>query len=513
MYGLEEQKPKTGTILKAICYKRVSTTRQALTGHSLNVQDELFQNFVKQNNISIVKTFEDSGKSARDLDRPDMEELLDYCDEHAESVDIVLVQDSSRLARNVSDHLAIKAFLKKRKIKLIPLDGYYGDTDEGEFLDVIVAAVNQLESRRTGKKTKRIMLSLAQRGLKPGKSPIGYLNSYKKDSPIYPDPERKHFIVMAYELWLSGNYSVHRIAEMLHERGFRNESGGKVYKNTVTNILKNILYSGGLLYDGVVYEKAAHEPIISFDWYAKSLLMFEKKNKGAHRDRKYVTLLSGYAHCLKCGRQMFGEYHDKGNYYRCHSCSRTYVPLETADDKIADFFNGTVFTEEALAELRGVLYEVKSEQGSGVPAQIKVLKIRKDALDKKMRVIEDKMFSGDELVDIDRLKERYKPLKEELKQVEAQIKDLDKPSTNLKDSEIEKIINGLRHIGNLYDAMNKQQRKQFLRFFISKAFLEKERIITSFEFVPEFEALVSRDLVRIRSNWLPRVDSNHQPAD
>ena len=129
MYGLEELKPKTGNILKAICYKRVSTARQALTGHSLNVQDELFQNFVKQNNISIVKTFEDSGKSARDLDRPDMEELLDYCDEYAESVDIVLVQDSSRLARNVSDHLAIKAFLKKRKIKLIPLDGYYGDTD------------------------------------------------------------------------------------------------------------------------------------------------------------------------------------------------------------------------------------------------------------------------------------------------------------------------------------------------------------------------------------------------
>ena len=125
-----------------------------------------------------------------------------------------------------------------------------------------------------------------------------------------------------------------------------------------------------------------------------------------------------------------------------------------------------------------------------------------------MKVLEDKMFGGDELVDFSRIKSRYQPLKEGLKQVEEQIKALDKPSTNLKDSEIEKIINGLRHIGDLCDAMNTLQKKQFLRFFISKAFLEKERIITNFEFVPEFETLVTRDLVRIRANWLPRLDNS-----
>ena len=246
MYGLEDIKPKTGTMLKSVCYKRVSTPNQALTGHSLEVQDQLFQNFVSQNNITILKVFEDSGRSARDLDRPDMEELLDYCDDNAATVDLVLVQDSSRLARNVADHLTVKAFLKKRNIKLIPLDGsYYGDTDEGDFLDVIVAAVNQLESRRTGKKTKRIMKALAEKGMKPGKSPLGFCNSFQKDKPIYPDPERKHFIYKAYEMWISGNHTVYSITNILYEQGLRNTSGGKVNKNTMTNILKNILYCGG----------------------------------------------------------------------------------------------------------------------------------------------------------------------------------------------------------------------------------------------------------------------------
>ncbi|KKR23846.1 MAG: Resolvase domain-containing protein [Candidatus Yanofskybacteria bacterium GW2011_GWD2_39_48] len=514
MYGLEELKPKVGTSLKAVCYKRVSTKEQALKGHSLGVQDQLFQNFVSQNDITIVKEFEDSGKSARDLDRPDMEELLDYCDEHSDSIDLVLVQDSSRLARNVSDHLTIKAFLKKRNIKLIPLDGsYYGDTAEGDFLDVIVAAVNQLESRRTGSKTKRIMKSLAEKGVKPGMAPVGYLNSYQKDIPIYPDPERRHFIRDIFELWLSGNYTVAAITEIEYEKGFRSKEGNKVKKNTITNILKNILYAGGLEYDGLKYVKAIHEGIVPQEWHTYSLAMFEKRNKGANRNRKYTTLLSGYAHCFKCGNQMFGEYHPKGDYYRCHNCSKTYVSLDQADDKVSAFFHGTVFTEDALQELRSVLLEVKKDQGTSVPEQLKSLRLRRDSLDKKMKVIEDKLFAGDALIDTDRIKDRYKPLKDELKHVDDQIRELDKPSTNLKDSEIEKIINGMRRIGDLYDAMEKSQRKQFLRFFISKAFLEKERIITNFELVPEFEALISRDLVRIRSNWLPRVDSNHQPAD
>ncbi len=511
MYGLEELKPKIGTRLKAVDYERVSTPGQVINGHSMEVQRKLFTTLVEQHDIEVLKTFEDPGKSARNLNRRDIEELMDFCDDNSDLLDVVFVQDTSRLCRNVADHLALKAFLKKRDIKLIPLDGYFGDSDEGEFADIVVAAINQLESRRTGKKTKRVMLALAEKGLKPGMAPLGYLNSYQKDVPIKPDPEKKHFIYCIYEMWLTGSYSVKAIADIQFEKGFRSKEGKQVQKNTITNILKNILYAGGLFYDGIKYEKAMHEGIVPLDWHYRSLAMFEKKNKGANRNRKYVTLLAGYATCLKCGNQMFGEYHPKGNYYRCQHCAKTNVSLEDADDKVSAFFHGTVFTEEALRKLRDALYEVKKDQGSSVPEQLKTLRQRRDALDKKMRVIEDKMFSGDELVDSERLKGRYQPLKDELRIVEGQIKDLDKPSTNLKDSEIEKIIKGLRNIGDLYDAMTKPQRKQFIRFFISKAFLEKERVVTSFEFVPEFEALVTRDLVRIRANWLPRVDSNHEP--
>jgi len=512
MYGLEDIKPKVGTKLKAVDYERVSTPGQVINGHSMEVQKKMFTALVEQHAIEVLKTFEDPGRSARDLNRRDIEELMDFCDDNAAVLDVVFVQDTSRLCRNVQDHLALKAFLKKRDIRLIPLDGYFGEGDEAEFADVVVAAINQLESRRTAKKTKRVMKALAEKGIKPGMSGIGYMNSYQKDKPIYPDPERIPFIYDIYKLWLTGNYSVACIADTEFEKGFRTKSGGKVQKNTITNILKNILYAGGLKYDGVEYEKAAHEAIVPPDWYNRSLAMFEKKNKGANRNRKHTTLLAGYCYCLKCGRQMAAEYHPRANYYSCGSCEKTNVPLEKVDKKVRAFFHGTVFSEKALENLRNVLYEVKAEQGISVPEQLKTLRQRRDILDKKMKQLEDKMFGGDDLVDSERLKERYKPLKEELKQVDEQIAQMDKPSTTLKDSEIEKIIKGMKNIGELYDAMTKVQQKQFLRFFIAKAFLEKERLITSFEYVPEFKALISRDLVRIKSNWLPLVDMfcNHK---
>ena len=121
--------------------------------------------------------------------------------------------------------------------------------------------------------------------------------------------------------------------------------------------------------------------------------------------------------------------------------------------------------------------------------------------------------SLDGVVDKERLEQRYLPLKEEMRQVEQNLLSLGKPSNNLKDDEIDKIITGLRQLGEIYKVLDVARRKQFLRFFIKKAFVDsKESKIVNFELVPEFEMLLSRDLVRISSNWLPRVDSNHEPA-
>ncbi len=506
-------KPKVGTVPSIVYYKRVSTRAQAESGYSLQVQEDLATKLEEEGKWRILRIFEDRGKSARDLNRPELEELLDFCDENQNILDAVVVQDTSRLSRNVHDHIEIKTFLQKRAIKMVSLDGNNDETDEGQFVDIIIAGINELESKRTGRKTKRIMKAMFEEGLKPGAAPLGYLNSFQKGIPMKPDDEKKYFIQEAFRLWNTGNHSIKEISDILFDKGLRSKNGKKVHKSALQKCLKDISYAGGLSYDGEVNEKAQHEGIISMTDYRKAQKVFEMRNKGANRSRKYETLLSGIAHCFKCGTLMYGEYHLKGDYYRCRVCGSPYANMKYVDEYVERFFNSSVFTDNGLDRIRKVLVEVKAEQGKSVPKQKESLTKRKIVLDKKMRLIEDKLFSLDGVVDKERLEQRYLPLKEEMKQVEQNLLGLGKSSNNLKDNEIDKIITGLQQLGEIYKVLDMARRKQFIRFFIKKAFVDsKESKVVNFELVPEFEMLLSRDLVRISSDWLPRVDSNHEPA-
>ena len=505
-------KPKVGTIPSIVYYKRVSTKGQAETGYSLEVQEDLATKLAEDGEWRILRVFEDKGKSARDLNRPDLEQLLDFCDENQGILDAVVVQDTSRLSRNVKDHLEIKAFLQKRAIKMISLDGNNEDTDEGQFLDIIIAGVNELESKRTGRKTKRIMEAMFEMGLKPGTAPLGYINSFEKGVPMKIDPERRFFFEEMFRLWNTGNHSTGEISDILYEKGLRSKNGKKVVKSAIHKYLRDIIYAGGLTYNKRINEKAQHGAIVSMEVFNKAQEIFKIRNKGADRSRKHDTLLSGIAYCSKCGTLMYGEYHPDGSYYRCKLCKKPYGDLVSINQSIERFFKGSVFTDSGLKKIREVLLKVKEEQGESVPQQREALINRKTALDHKMRLIEDKMFSLSDLVDDDRLKQRYIPLKEEMRQLDLQLELLNRPSSNLKDSEIEKVMTGLEELGEIYKAFNPKQKKQFIRFFIKKAFIScEEDKIVNYELVPEFETLLSRDLVRISSNWLPRVDSNHEP--
>jgi site-specific DNA recombinase len=507
--------PKTGNNPKVVIYVRVSTVEQAELGHSLEVQDKRLNDYATQNGWQVIKSFSDEGKSARTTDRPSFEALMDYCEDNKEIVDAILVQDTSRLCRNVSDHLEVKAFLKRRNIRLISLEGNNEDTDEAQFLDLITAGVNELESKRTGRKTKRVMVAMFEQGLKPGEAPIGYLNSFKKGVPMFPDPEKKYFIQEIFRMWNTGNYTLAGISDALYEKGFRSSLGKKVGKSSIQDILKRVDYSGGLSYCGQVNEHAQHKAIISQEDFERAQRMLKKRNRGANRTRKHDTLLAGIVYCFKCGSLMHGEYHEDGNYYRCSTCGRPYARMDYIDDAVSSFFKGSAFTEKGLAQLKEVLLEVKAEQGKkDTSQQRKVLEARRTALDEKMSKLEDKLlFGNDKTLDVERIRQKYEPLKLEMKQLEAQLKGLRQPSDNIKTGEIDKVIWGLGRMGDVYGALDAPQRKQFLKYFIKKVFVDcSENKIKNYELVEEFEALLSRDLVRITSNWLPRVDSNRRPC-
>ena len=64
---------------KAVSYVRVSSDEQAKSGFSIPQQISNNMQFALQEGYAIVQTFKDEGISAKDLNRPALQELLSYC--------------------------------------------------------------------------------------------------------------------------------------------------------------------------------------------------------------------------------------------------------------------------------------------------------------------------------------------------------------------------------------------------------------------------------------------------
>ncbi|MCD8507458.1 recombinase family protein [Candidatus Woesebacteria bacterium] len=508
-------------VKNCLLYARVSTSRQVEEGHSLEDQIERLTKFAKDREWRILEAFKDGGKSGGSTSgRAEFNRMLERCADDPD-VHAVLLEETDRFARNAQDHLAVKSFLKKHDVVLIATQQpNFGDDPVGNFVDLIMAGANQLQREITGVKTKRTMVGLAEKGLQPGGAVLGYLNSYEKGVPWKIDKEREYYVKEAFRRYNTDNYSIHTLGDELYAEGFRTRNGKRVHSSNIQKILTDVRYLGWVKYDGKIYKNGQHPQLINITEFKKAEAIMKKHNKGANRSRKHNWFLAGLVYCQHCGSLMSGEKHEKSTgkiykYYRCmgpknhgHTCDEPYANIEKVHDQLYKWITGLEFTDTFFDGLRQELMSLMENQGDTVKDRLDTLQKRKESIEKKMDKLEDQMVS--EVIPQDRIEKKYKPLRDELTAVEAKIEKLNRPSNNMDEEKIETIIKFMKRLPELYDAFNKKERKQFLKWFTTKIMIKDKKIV-DITYTPGFQAMVDRDIVRISETWLPRVDSNHEP--
>lgn len=140
-------------------------------------------------------------------------------------INAVFVQDTDRLARNANDHLTIKALLQKHEVELISVSQPgITDSPEGNFMDLVIAGVNQLQSQITARKTIKSLEQKFWDGWWPTKAPIGYLNvgdpEDEKKRIVAIDEEKAPFIQQAFKMYATGDHSVLEVRDFLYKKDF-----------------------------------------------------------------------------------------------------------------------------------------------------------------------------------------------------------------------------------------------------------------------------------------------------
>ena len=302
-------------------YIRVSTEDQAREGFSLPEQEKRLRAMCEYKGYEIYKLYKDAGISAKDMNRPAFEKLLQDIREKKCNTIVVLKLD--RLTRSVYDMEFIMKFLEENDAYLDCANEEINTTNSsGKMVARLLTTVSQNEIERTSERTKVGLAGAIKEGHIPGKNPLGYKRDGKK---LVIDPLTKDIVKRIYDLYFEGK-SYSNIATIFNQE----EVLGKTnWRDTgILLIISNEIYKGdfvsGKTFNKPVYYENVVEPIVSKELWENCQVQKKKNQKSYMRTQTYIFLQK--LKCPKCGRILAGGASHKLKsdkwyfYYRCEDC-------------------------------------------------------------------------------------------------------------------------------------------------------------------------------------------------
>jgi site-specific DNA recombinase len=325
-------------------YVRVSTQKQG-EGVSLDAQKDAILRFAASHDLQITEWFEEMQTAAKS-GRPVFNAMIKAL-KSGKAAGVVM-HKIDRSARNFFDWAKI------------------GELADGG-IDVHFATESLDFHSRGGRLTANIQMAVAEdyvrnlraeilkgqrgqleRGLYPFSAPIGYRDNGARQLKTI-DPIKGPMVKLAFELYATGQYSLHSLRHELAARGHRRADGEPYSKGCLEAFLQNPFYAGviRLRHSGEVFA-GLHEPLITkqtFDRVAE--VRTGRTNKKVTR---HQHLFRGLFSCGHCDRSMIAERQKGHIYYRCHfpSCPANCVREEMLTDKIQSTFAAASLSEEAV---------------------------------------------------------------------------------------------------------------------------------------------------------------------
>lgn len=495
------------SIKKALIYCRVSTEEQAKEGYSLDAQKKICDKFAKDNGFQITNVYKEEGKSATNLDRPALQDLLAKC-QRDKSINAVIVQETDRLARNTKDHLTIRAMLKKADIKLVSVaQPMLDDSPEGNMIDTILASVNQFQSDINSRKTKKGLQERFNSGWWPGWAPLGYMSKTINDRKIVvPDPERWLLVKKGLKMYLIGNHSALEITDILYKKGLKSKTGKKICNSIMINTLKNSFYAGIMKWNN--QEKIGkHKSMITINEHEQILSIIDNHNMHACRRRKYKFLLRGFVFCDICGQRYTAERHRtnrKVDYYHCSSGSKKHsnqgqnIEVKELEKQIEEKFKDIQFSKKFISlVIQKVEKFYQKRKGERIHEK-RILLNKKIEVERKRKVAEEKLITGT-LIDEDfvRMRNRFN---EELNFIQDKTDELESKH-NINTDTIREALILSKNIYKAYKKAPYEIKRLYLAFFWDGFWIRDKKII-KVKPTKLIENLVKDRQIIIRSNWL-----------
>lgn len=479
--------------MNCVIYLRVSTKEQAEKGlgeegYSIPAQRKACLNYVKEKGWNVIDEYVDRGESARSTARPQLQQMLVHLKEDS-SINAVVVHKIDRLARNMEDHVAIRALFKKQGVILVSVTERIEETASGKLVENIFASFAEFYSANLGAEASKGMSEKARQGGWPNYAPIGYLNvqeivSGKTICKVELDKERAPYIKQAFKMYATGNCSISQLTEQLSEMGLRTRPNRKyssrpVPKSTLARMLQNPFYIGLIKWKDILVE-GHHKPLVSKELFYNVQSLIRSNDVTSIRSRVHNHYLKGTVFCGDCGSRMSIDTAKNSYTYlyclgrkRRNGCHQKYVDTTEVEARIEELYNKIELAPEWIRKMRDKFeQELIERQSIGANEEV-VLRKRLVKLAEERTKLLHAYFV--EAIPVDLLKKEQDRITGEIKTAEERLEQI-----NCGDNQVKKILDialsMCQNCGYAYKKAKPQARRLFNQAIFKKIYVQNRKI-------------------------------------
>ncbi|HEV7121698.1 MAG TPA: recombinase family protein, partial [Candidatus Paceibacterota bacterium] len=252
-----------------------------------------------------------------------------------------------------------------------------------------------------------------------------YLND-KATKSIKIDKKRAPYVARAFELYVSGGYTLQQITDKLYEEGLRNSRGNKVFKNQIHRFFINKFYCGLMERSGVVY-LGKHKGIVSVELFNKAEDILHGRLHPRPQKRFYSA--RGYLRCASCGCNLTADTQKGHQYYFCTNGKggcvqhRKYLRSEVVDKILSEIFLDLKFDDDLIsicADAYKSRYQTKTDYVLNARAS---LDKELSSLPERESLLTDGYSSG--LIRKELFQEKMQEIANKRVEIQQQIKDIE----------------------------------------------------------------------------------------
>lgn len=273
-------------------YVRVSSQEQAQEGYSIPAQKERLMAYCAAQGWTDFKFYIDEGVSAKDMNRPELQRLLE--DVKKEKISMILVYRLDRFTRRVKDLYGMLETLEKYKCAFKSATELYDTSNAmGRMFIGLVALLAQWETENLSERVKMALEEKVSGGERVGNIPYGFklsengnLVEHEKESKVVMD------IIDRFKSGMSASAICDYLNKVNNDRVW--------HPNGVLRILKNPALYGATRWNDNVFE-GTHKGLVSKKEFLKIQQMLEDRSYHHNREVECPYLFQGVIICPQCG--------------------------------------------------------------------------------------------------------------------------------------------------------------------------------------------------------------------